>query len=116
VSTPDGSRISSHRRSQPGGGWNTWDVPTQSAALSDDVSLPNAFGLTWIADHRRECFPRSLSGHPSSYGTGDRDGKPGGSNETSTFLRQHQSAPMAHFSHLSAGPQVGNLIVEMDGY
>ena len=37
--------------------------------------LPNASGLTWIADHR-VLFAEIMAGHP--HGDCDRDGKPGG--------------------------------------
>jgi eukaryotic-like serine/threonine-protein kinase len=49
VFTPDGSRIAYTYRPTPGV-WDTWIVPVLGG--QPRLFLPNASGLTWIADHR----------------------------------------------------------------
>jgi Tol biopolymer transport system component len=100
VFTPDGTRVAYTNVR-----WDTWTVPVLGGQPS--LLLPNAFGLTWIADHR-VLFSQIKSGLHLGVVTSTE----GRADLREVYFPTHERA-MAHFSHLSPdGKSV--LVVEMD--
>jgi len=106
VFTPDGTRVAYTNRDRVSGEWDTWTVPVyggQPVRL-----LPNASGLTWIADHQ-VLFSEIKSGLHMGIVT---------STESRAAWREIYIQPdehaMAHYSYLSPDRR-SVLVVEMTG-
>ena len=101
VFTPDGSRVA-----YTGSPWDTWSVPVLGGQPTK--LLPNAFGLSWIADQLVMFSEIKGSGIHLGIVTSTESR----AERREIYFPAHERA-MAHFSHLSPdGKSV--LIVEMD--
>jgi eukaryotic-like serine/threonine-protein kinase len=106
VFTPDGSRIA--YTSNTPGHWDTWTVPVLGGPSAR--FLPNASGLTWIADHR-VLFSEIPNGTGVHMGIVTATDARADSREI--YLPPNENA-MAHYSYASPdGRSV--LLVEMTG-
>ena len=104
VFTPDGSRVA--YTEVAAGAWDTWTVPVlggQPVRL-----LPNASGLTWIADHR-VLFSEIKTGIHMGIVTAT-DGR---ADSREIYIQPDEHA-MAHYSYASPDRQ-WVLVVEMSG-
>ena len=102
VFTPDGSRVA-YTTGLP---WETWTIPVLGGQPTK--LLPNAFGLSWIADQRVMFSEIKGSGMHLGVVTSTESR----AERREIYFPAHERA-MAHFSHLSPdGKSV--LIVEMD--
>jgi eukaryotic-like serine/threonine-protein kinase len=104
VFTPDGSRVAYTQVAS--GAWDTWTVPVlggQPVRL-----LPNASGLTWIADHR-VLFSEIKTGLHMGIVTAT-DGR---ADSREIYIQPDEHA-MAHYSYASPDRQ-WVLVVEMSG-
>ena len=104
VFTPDGSRVA--YTEVAAGAWDTWTVPVlggQPVRL-----LPNASGLTWIADHR-VLFSEIKTGLHMGIVTAT-DGR---ADSREIYIQPDEHA-MAHYSYASPDRQ-WVLVVEMSG-
>jgi serine/threonine protein kinase len=106
VFTPDGTRVAYTNRDRVSGEWDTWTVPVlggQPVRL-----LPNASGLTWIADHQ-VLFSEIKSGLHMGIVT---------ATDSRAARREIYIPPdehgMAHYSYLSPDRR-SVLVVEMTG-
>ena len=106
VFTPDGTRVAYTNRDRVSGEWDTWTVPVlggQPVRL-----LPNASGLTWIADHQ-VLFSEIKSGLHMGIVT---------ATDSRAAWREIYIPPdehgMAHYSYLSPDRR-SVLVVEMTG-
>ena len=106
VFTPDGTRVAYTNRDRVSGEWDTWTVPLlggQPVRL-----LPNASGLTWIADHL-VLFSEIKSGLHMGIVT---------ATDSRAAWREIYISPdehgMAHYSYLSPDRR-SVLVVEMTG-
>jgi serine/threonine protein kinase len=106
VFTPDGTRVAYTNRDRVSGEWDTWTVPVlggQPVRL-----LPNASGLTWIADHQ-VLFSEIKSGLHMGIVT---------ATDSRAASREIYLPPdehgMAHYSYLSPDRR-SVLVVEMSG-
>jgi eukaryotic-like serine/threonine-protein kinase len=104
VFTPDGSRIAYTQVNA--GSWDTWTVPVLGGRPAR--FLPNASGLTWIADQRVlfseiKTFPRM----------GIVTATEGRAESREIYIQPDEHA-MAHYSYLSPDRQ-SVLVVEMTG-
>ena len=106
VFTPDGTRVAYTNRDRVSGEWDTWTVPVlggQPVRL-----LPNASGLTWIADHQ-VLFSEIKSGLHMGIVT---------ATDSRAAWREIYIDPdehgMAHYSYLSPDRR-SVLVVEMTG-
>jgi serine/threonine protein kinase/Tol biopolymer transport system component len=106
VFTPDGTRVAFTNRDRVTGEWDTWTVPVlggQPVRL-----LPNASGLTWIADHQ-VLFSEIKSGLHMGIVT---------ATDSRAAWREIYISPdehgMAHYSYLSPDRR-SVLVVEMTG-
>jgi eukaryotic-like serine/threonine-protein kinase len=106
VFTPDGTRVAYTNRDRVSGEWDTWTVPVlggQPVRL-----LPNASGLTWIAEHQ-VLFSEIKSGLHMGIVT---------ATDSRAASREIYLPPdehgMAHYSYLSPDRR-SVLVVEMSG-
>ena len=104
VFTPDGSRIAYTQVTA--GSWDTWTVPVLGGQPTR--FLPNASGLTWIADHR-VLFSEIKTGLHMGIVTATE-----GRAESREIYIQPDEHAMAHYSYLSPDRQ-SVLVVEMTG-
>ncbi len=104
VFTPDGSRIAYTQATA--GSWDTWTVPVLGGQPTR--FLPNASGLTWIADHR-VLFSEIKTGLHMGIVTATE-----GRAESREVYIQPDEHAMAHYSYLSPDRQ-SVLVVEMAG-
>ena len=104
VFTPDGSRIAYTQATA--GSWDTWTVPVLGGQPTR--FLPNASGLTWIADHR-VLFSEIKTGLHMGIVTATE-----GRAESREIYIQPDEHAMAHYSYLSPDRQ-SVLVVEMAG-
>ena len=104
VFTPDGSRIAYTQVTA--GSWDTWTVPVLGGQPTR--FLPNASGLTWIADHR-VLFSEIKTGLHMGIVTATE-----GRAESRDIYIQPDEHAMAHYSYLSPDRQ-SVLVVEMTG-
>ena len=104
VFTPDGSRIAYTQAT--GGSWDTWTVPVLGGQSTR--FLPNASGLTWIADHR-VLFSEIKTGLHMGIVTATE-----GRAESREIYFHPEEHAMAHYSYLSPDRQ-SVLVVEMTG-
>jgi eukaryotic-like serine/threonine-protein kinase len=104
VFTPDGSRIAYTQATA--GSWDTWTVPVLGGQPTR--FLPNASGLTWIADHR-VLFSEIKTGFHMGIVTATE-----GRAESREIYIQPNEHAMAHYSYLSPDRQ-SVLVVEMIG-
>ena len=104
VFTPDGSRIAYTQITA--GSWDTWTVPVLGGQPTR--LLPNASGLTWIADHR-VLFSEIKTGFHMGIVTATE-----GRAESREIYIQPDEHAMAHYSHASPDRQ-WVLVVEMTG-
>jgi Tol biopolymer transport system component len=104
VFTPDGSRIAYTQVTA--GSWDTWTVPVPGGQPTR--FLPNASGLTWIADHR-VLFSEIKTGFHMGIVTATE-----GRAESREIYIQPDEHAMAHYSYLSPDRQ-SVLVVEMIG-
>ncbi len=104
VFTPDGSRIAYTQATA--GSWDTWTVPVLGGQPTR--FLPNASGLTWIADHR-VLFSEIKTGLHMGIVTATE-----GRAESREIYIQPDEHAMAHYSYLSPDRQ-SVLVVEMTG-
>ena len=104
VFTPDGSRIAYTQATA--GSWDTWTVPVLGGQPTR--FLPNASGLTWIADHR-VLFSEIKTGFHMGIVTATE-----GRAESREVYIQPDEHAMAHYSYLSPDRQ-SVLVVEMAG-
>ena len=102
--TPDGSRIAYTQVTA--GSWDTWTVPVLGGQPTR--FLPNASGLTWIADHR-VLFSEIKTGLHMGIVTATE-----GRAESREIYIQPDEHAMAHYSYLSPDRQ-SVLVVEMTG-
>ena len=105
VFTPDGSRIAYTYRPTPGV-WDTWIVPVLGG--QPRLFLPNASGLTWIADHR-VMFSEIKTGLHMGIVTAMESR----TDSREIYLQPNEHA-MAHYSYASPDRQ-SVLVVEMIG-
>ncbi len=105
VFTPDGSRIAYSYRATPGV-WDTWIVPVLGG--QPRLFLPNASGLTWIADHR-VMFSEIKTGLHMGIVTAMESR----TDSRELYLQPNEHA-MAHYSYASPDRQ-SVLVVEMIG-
>ena len=105
VFTPDGSRIAYTYRPTPGV-WDTWIVPVLGG--QPRLFLPNASGLTWIADHR-VMFSEIKTGIHMGIVTAMESR----TDSREIYLQSNEHA-MAHYSYASPDRQ-WVLVVEMVG-
>ena len=104
VFTPDGSRIAYTQVTA--GSWDTWTVPVLGGQPTR--FLPNASGLTWIADHR-VLFSEIKTGLHMGIVTATE-----GRTESREIYIQPDEHAMAHYSYASPDRQ-SVLVVEMTG-
>ena len=104
VFTPDGSRIAYTQVTA--GSWDTWTVPVLGGQPTR--FLPNASGLTWIADHR-VLFSEIKTGLHMGIVTATE-----GRAESREIYIQPDEHAMAHYSYASPDRQ-SVLVVEMIG-
>jgi serine/threonine protein kinase len=104
VFTPDGSRIAYTQATA--GSWDTWTVPVLGGQPTR--FLPNASGLTWIADHR-VLFSEIKTGLHMGIVTATASRA-----ESREIYIQPDEHAMAHYSYLSPDRQ-SVLVVEMTG-
>jgi Tol biopolymer transport system component len=104
VFTPDGSRIA-YSQFTPGV-WDTWTVPVLGGPPTE--LLPNASGLTWIADHQ-VLFSEIQSGVHMGIVTATESR----ADRRQIYIRPNEHA-MAHYSYLSPDRK-SVLVVEMNG-
>ena len=104
VFTPDGSRIAYTEVAF--GSWDTWTVPVLGGQPTR--LLPNASGLTWIADHL-VLFSEITSGLHMGIVTATE----GRANSREIYIDPDEHA-MAHYSYVSPDRQ-SVLVVEMSG-
>jgi serine/threonine protein kinase len=104
VFTADGSRIAYTQVTA--GSWDTWTVPVFGGQPTR--FLPNASGLTWIADHR-VLFSEIKTGLHMGIVTATESRA-----ESREIYIQRDEHAMAHYSHLSPNGQ-SILVVEMSG-
>ena len=104
VFTPDGSRIAYTQVTA--GSWDTWTVPVLGGQPTR--FLPNASGLTWIADHRL-LFSEIKTGLHMGIVTATESRA-----ESREIYIQPDVHAMAHYSYLSPDRQ-SVLVVEMTG-
>ena len=102
VFTPDGSRIAYTQVTA--GSWDTWTVPVLGGQPTR--FLPNASGLTWIADHR-VLFSEIKTGLHMGIVTATE-----GRTESREIYLQPDEHAMAHYSYASPDRQ-SVLVVEM---
>ena len=105
VFTPDGSRIA-YTYWPTSGVWDTWTVPVLGGQPSQ--FLPNASGLTWIADHR-VMFSEIKTGLHMGIVTAMESR----TDSRGIYLQPNEHA-MAHYSYASPNGQ-WVLVVEMVG-
>ena len=104
VFTPDGSRIAYTQVTA--GSWDTWTVPVLGGQPTR--FLPNASGLTWIADHRMLFSEIKTGLHMGIVTATESRGE-----SREIYIRPDEHA-MAHYSYLSPDRQ-SVLVVEMTG-
>ena len=104
VFTPDGSRIAYTQATA--GSWDTWTVPVLGGQPTR--FLPNASGLTWIADHR--VLFSEIKTFPHMGIVTATEGRA----ESREIYIQPDEHAMAHYSYLSPDRQ-SVLVVEMTG-
>jgi serine/threonine protein kinase len=106
VFTPDGARVAYTNRDRVSGEWDTWTVPVLGGPPVR--LLPNASGLTWIADHQ-VLFSEIKSGLHMGIVT---------ATDSRAARREVYIPPdehgMAHYSYLSPDRR-SVLVVEMTG-
>jgi len=110
VFTPDGARIiytlvGSAGAAVDGGSWDSWSVPVLGGEASR--LLPNASGLTWLAEHR-VLFSEIRTGLHMGIVTATE----GRAESRDIYFPSHERG-MAHFSYASPDRE-SVLIVEMD--
>ncbi len=104
VFTPDGSRIAYTQVTA--GSWDTWTVPVLGGQPTR--FLPNASGLTWIAEHR--VLFSEIKTFPHMGIVTATEGRA----ESREIYIQPDKHAMAHYSYLSPDRQ-SVLVVEMTG-
>ena len=104
VFTPDGSRIAYTQVTA--GSWDTWTVPVPRGQPTR--FLPNASGLTWIAEHR--VLFSEIKTFPHMGIVTATEGRA----ESREIYIQPDEHAMAHYSYLSPDRQ-SVLVVEMTG-
>jgi serine/threonine protein kinase/dipeptidyl aminopeptidase/acylaminoacyl peptidase len=106
VITPDGTRVAYTNRDRVSGEWDTWSVPVHGG--QPVRLLPNASGLTWIAEHQ-VLFSEIKSGLHMGIVT---------ATDSRAAWREIYFPPdehaMAHYSYLSPDRR-SVLVVEMTG-
>jgi serine/threonine protein kinase len=106
VFTPDGTRVAYTNRDRVTGEWDTWTVPVLGGEPTR--LLPNASGLTWIADHQ-VLFSEIKSGlHMGIVTSTESRAAP-----REIYIQPDEHA-MAHYSYLSPDRR-SVLVVEMTG-